>query len=54
MKGNSFTINVARYPISSVGVNGYFKSMYSANFRQVLMFGETPEEDEIHMIVDTG
>lgn len=34
--GNSFTINVARYPIASVETFGYFKSMFSANFKQVL------------------
>lgn len=39
--GNSFTINVARYPIASVGVFGYFKSMFSANYKQVLQYGNT-------------
>jgi acyl-homoserine lactone acylase PvdQ len=34
--GNSFTINVGRYHISMVETLGYFKSMFSANYKQVL------------------
>lgn len=53
--GNGETISLSKSPLANLESDGgIFKSTLSANYKQVVAFGETPDKDQSLLSIDTG
>lgn len=52
--GNTNTVNVSKYNMKKAYEQRTFKSGHSANYKMVVKFGQTKEEDEQKHSIDAG
>jgi len=52
--GNGNTISVSKGSFANIAKNKIIKATHTANYKQVVSFGKTPEEDENLMSIETG
>ena len=52
--GNNATVNVAKYSLSIAGKTMLFNGKHSANYKQIVALGSSPEETKGFYSIDTG